>query len=259
MATTDVPFTLDLPTILSLGLVFSFLPIAQLLATYLLPKSTSKTLYWLFIWCVFDLLTHSIVEGSYLYHCFFSFKTLSTDYRRSAALGHGLSGIVQGAFLGHNDRLYGAWYSDGPMARLWQEYAKADKRWGGADVTIISLELLTVFGAGPLAGYVASLIVGAVNEHKDMAYRAGLEAKLWWVATVLSTAELYGGFITFAPEWLSGNTMLEGGDVVYLWLYLVFFNMIWVFIPIWILWASWTEMGSAFVRGASKEQVKKVA
>jgi EXPERA (EXPanded EBP superfamily) len=145
------------------------------------------------------------------------------------------------------------------LARLWQEYAKADKRWGGADVTIISLELLTVFGVGPLEGYAASLIVRAVNERKDMAYRAGLEAKLWWIATLASTAELYGGFVTFAPEWLSGNTMLEGGDVVYLWLYLVFFNMIWVFIPIWILWVSWNEMGDAFVRGASKEQVKKAA
>ena len=76
----------------------------------------------------------------------------------------------------------------GPTAKLWQEYAKADKRWGGADLTVVSLELLTVFGAGPVAACVCEMIRrgdGAGN------------GKMWFWASVLATAELYGGKIFF--------------------------------------------------------------
>lgn len=68
------------------------------------------------------------------------------------------------------------------MAKLWQEYAKADKRWGGTDLTVISLELLTVFGAGPLALYVCELV-----------RRQDSGGKLWFWASILATGELYGG------------------------------------------------------------------
>jgi EXPERA (EXPanded EBP superfamily) len=59
-------------------------------------------------------------------------------------------------------------------------YAQADKRWGGADLTVVSLELLTVFGAGPLAAYICYGI-----QRRD--YRV-----MFWMI-VLATAELYGG------------------------------------------------------------------
>jgi len=52
--------------------------------------------------------------------------------------------------------------------------------------------------------------------------------------------------MTFAPEWLSGNTNLQGDDPVYLWLYLVFFNVLWVFIPFWVLWEAWAETMRTF-------------
>lgn len=67
------------------------------------------------------------------------------------------------------------------------EYAKADHRWGDADLTVVSLELLTVLVAGPLAIYVCGLI-----RRRD-------ETRLWFWGSVLATAELYGGerFIKF--------------------------------------------------------------
>ena len=85
-------------------------------------------------------------------------------------------------FLGYQDRLYGNAYGTSPFAKLWQEYAKADRRWGGADLTVISLELLTVFGAGPLALYICELI-----------RRRDSGARLWFWGIVLATGELYGG------------------------------------------------------------------
>ena len=47
----------------------------------------------------------------------------------------------------------------------------------------------------------------------------------YWVV-VLSTAELYGGFMTFAPEWLTGNQALNGSNWMLMWVYLFFMNMV---------------------------------
>lgn len=65
--------------------------------------------------------------------------------------------------------------------------------------------------------------------------------------------------MTFAPEWLSANTSLAVSDPVYLWLYLFFFNTIWVWVPAWILYEAYRELSNAFVRGASTQHLKKAA
>jgi hypothetical protein len=65
-----------------------------------------------------------------------------------------------------------------------REYAAADARWGTADPTVVSLELLTVLGAGPLAALIVYQIV-----KRD-------PARHYWIV-VLSTAELYGGCVLF--------------------------------------------------------------
>ena len=64
--------------------------------------------------------------------------------------------------------------------------------------------------------------------------------------------------MTFAPEWLSGNTALATEDPVYLWLYLVFFNMLWVFIPFWVLFVAYTEVSKAFAVAARTAVPKKL-
>jgi len=66
--------------------------------------------------------------------------------------------------------------------------------------------------------------------------------------------------MTFFPEWLSSNTSLASSDnLVYVWLYLVFFNMIWVFVPAWILYEAYRELSNAFIRGVSLQHLKKAA
>ena len=61
-----------------------------------------------------------------------------------------------------------------------REYAKVDYRWGTADPVLISLEIATVLGAGPLGCYVMSQLI------RDDPMRH------YWII-VLSTLELYGG------------------------------------------------------------------
>jgi EXPERA (EXPanded EBP superfamily) len=192
MSTTKTlsPFTLDSGTLFSLTIAFSLMPAAQFLASLTLPKNVPIKYKYLFLWHTYDFLTHFIVEGSYLYHCFFSYIDLSApaaDYPRPASLTSG--GVY---FLGQKNRRYGAVYSNSPMARLWQEYAKADHRWGGADPTVISLEILTVGLAGPCATYIAYLIPKIMST-PDGREKARLQARMWFLATLLATSELYGG------------------------------------------------------------------
>ena len=251
---TPPPFTLDLETGLALAAAFSLMPAAQILANFSLPKTVSRKYYWIFVWGAYDFLTHTIIEGSYLYHCFMSYETLSvtSDYPHPASLGSKIP-----YFLGYRDRNYGSYYSTAPMARVWQEYAKADSRWGGSDLGIISIELLTVGLAGPAALCICYLIVKLSNT-QDLEYRAKLDARMWFIAIVLSTGELYGGFMTFAPEWLSGNTALATNDPVYLWLYLFFFNTVWVWIPLWILYEAYVKITYTFAQGVRAQHISKI-
>lgn len=73
---------------------------------------------------------------------------------------------------------------------------------------------------------------------------------------VLATGELYGGWMTFCPEWLSGNPNLDTDNWMHLWLYLFFFNMLWVVIPAWILWEGyWNVTGVASGEGGAKKRL----
>ena len=65
---------------------------------------------------------------------------------------------------------------------LGREYAAADFRWGVSEPGVVSLELLTVFGAGTLCCYILKQLV---NDDP---------ARHYWLI-ILSTAELYGGFV----------------------------------------------------------------
>lgn len=55
----------------------------------------------------------------------------------------------------------------------------------------------------------------------------------------LSVCELYGGWMTFCPDWLIGSPHLNTSSWLYLWVYLVFFNGIWVLVPVLLLVQSW--------------------
>jgi len=141
---------IDRNTVGGLLAALSLLLISYAASIRLLHASTTAKLRILFIWHLFDSLIHFLFEGSFLYNCFFTYTTVphTSDYPHPASLTS--PGVY---FLGAADRLYGSQYGSSPTAKLWQEYAKADKRWGGADLTVISLELLTVVDWKPEPGY----------------------------------------------------------------------------------------------------------
>ncbi len=110
--------------------------------------------------------------------------------------------------------MFGATYGSGPFSKLWREYAKADKRWGGTDLTVVSLEILTVFVGGPLALWCAEMVRrGEWNIHGrktkrkggvgsdvdvDVDVGVGVDNRKWFWMIVLATGELYGGQLTLS-------------------------------------------------------------
>ncbi|KAL6704835.1 hypothetical protein ACN47E_007518 [Coniothyrium glycines] len=229
---------IDATTVISLLAVLALLAGAYATSMRALPASSTPKTRVLFVWHLFDALVHFVFEGSFLWNCFFVTYSLPTSFS-AASRSHPHVTLFTPPdvyWLGRADLLYGANYGSTPFSRLWQEYAKADKRWGGVDLTVVSLEILTVFIAGPLALWICYKL-----SRED---KKGVLKKWFWMI-VLATGEIYGGWMTFAPEWLTGSPNLDTSNWMYLWLYLIFFNGLWVVFPVWILWEAYQAISSA--------------
>jgi len=195
----------SLTAVATLGLV------AYIGSKTLLPKNAKWQDRFTFVWLAFDAMIHFSFEGSFLF--------LSTFGRQVNT-------------------------SVGPFAELWKEYTLADKRWGFADETVVSLEILTVLGAGPLCCYILKQLV------RDD------PARHYWIV-VLSTAELYGGFMTFCPEWLTGSPNLDTSNPLYLWVYLILMNTIWVVIPLWLMYDSYGHIADSIRSAQAGARAKR--
>ncbi|KAL6303481.1 Emopamil-binding protein [Sparassis latifolia] len=177
----------------------------------LLPQNAKGQDRATYIWLAFDAMIHFSFEGSFLYLSVFG-RQVNT--------------------------------SVGPFAELWKEYARADARWGFSDPTVVSLEILTVLGAGPLCCYIVKLLV-----QDD-------PARHYWII-VLCTAEIYGGWMTFCPEWLIGSPNLDTSNALSLWVYLVFMNILWVIIPLWLMVDSYGHIASSLRSAQASARAKK--
>ncbi|EPQ54572.1 Emopamil-binding protein [Gloeophyllum trabeum ATCC 11539] len=195
----------------SLAGVATIALIANFGAKILLPRSVRWQDKATFIWLAFDALIHFSFEGSFLY--------LSTFGRQVNT-------------------------SVGPFAEMWKEYARADFRWGFSDPTVVSLEILTVLGAGPLCCWIIYQVV------RDD------PARHYWIV-VLSTAELYGGWMTFCPEWLTGSPNLDTSNPLYFYVYLIFMNIIWVFVPLWLMVDSYGHIAKSLRLAQARTRSKK--
>ena len=56
--------------------------------------------------------------------------------------------------------------------------------------------------------------------------------------------------MTFVPEWLTGSYNLNTSNFMYLWVYLVFFNTLWVFFPLWVLIEAYNNISLAFAQAS---------
>lgn len=114
---------------------------------------------------------------------------------------------------------------------IWREYARADARWAVSDKNVISIEIATVF-----VGFLCLFAIYGTYYRKAWAHPLQL---------LICVAELYGGWMTFAPEWLDGSPNLDGSDVILLWIYLFFMNILWVIVPLILLYESFVHLTKA--------------
>ncbi|KAF7727987.1 hypothetical protein EC973_006752 [Apophysomyces ossiformis] len=122
------------------------------------------------------------------------------------------------------------------MAR--KDYAKADLRWGFADPTVVAVELMTVAFSGTMCLYILYLL------------RRNDPTRHLWII-IVSVFELIGGWFTFVPEWLDGSKYLTTDNFLYLYVYLAFFNLVWVVIPIILSYRSYS-----IITGSLRKQIK---
>lgn len=161
----------------ALGFVATLVGGAAALTQRFLPKQAPRKMTYVMLWLTFDALCHMIRESSdSRWIPFYRLTPLICARTPSKPVEASWLYLSTGGRTVNNSSSF--------FALLWQDYSKADQRWGWADPTVVSLEILTVLGAGPLAAYCAYLI--HIN---DITYH-------YWVV-VLSTAELYGGFVSF--------------------------------------------------------------
>jgi hypothetical protein len=191
---TSLGPVIDTVTIVSLFAVVVLLGVAYFSSLRLLPPASTTKVRILFVWHSFDALIHVFFEGSFLFNCFFTYLPLGQRAKYEHLTGRTPLELYPKDvhFLGIKDRHYGSFYGTSPTAMLWQEYAKADARWGGADLGVVSLELLTVFIGGPLAAYICYLLAKGYG-NTGTAGSNGFGGKLVFWMTVLATGELYGG------------------------------------------------------------------
>lgn len=166
----DEPQLISATTISSLFFTVVLLAAAYALSLAVLPGATSRKERGIYIWHAFDALTHLILEGSFVYLSL-------TASSPAAATADTSSGAA--VLWGDPAVSYGVRHSDTPLGQLWQEYARADLRWGVSDVTTVCIELITVVLAGPLALWVAEMV------------RKRQPRRWFWIA-VLATCEIYG-------------------------------------------------------------------
>jgi len=182
------PAIISTTTVVSLLAVLSLILAAYVLSLGLLPRSSSTKIRILFIWHLFDALTHFLLEGSFLYCVFFTILPSSTllpghDSGRLLSSLHKPLLPHDVHFMNNEEVIRGAFYGSHPFAKLWAEYGRADARWGAADPGVVSLELLTVGLMGPLAVYICFLLRKGSDK----------EGSAWFYMTVVAASELYGG------------------------------------------------------------------
>lgn len=60
--------------------------------------------------------------------------------------------------------------------------------------------------------------------------------------------------MTFGPEWLTGSPSLDVSNPLFLWIYLVFFNLLWVVFPVLLLWQSFSSISASAAAVAPKSK-----
>ncbi|KAF9604200.1 hypothetical protein IFM89_004775 [Coptis chinensis] len=128
------------------------------------------------------------------------------------------------------------------LAEVWKEYSKGDSRYAGRDSGVVSVEGITAVIEGPAC----LLTVYAIA--KKASYRDVLQI-------AISLGQLYGTAVYFITSFLEGDNFAS--SPYYYYLYYVFMNSFWVWIPTLIVIRSWKRICTAFQAEAQSKKKRK--
>ncbi|KAH8820734.1 EBP domain-containing protein [Xylogone sp. PMI_703] len=129
------------------------------------------------------------------------------------------------------------------FSQLWKEYSLSDSRYLTSDPFVLCMEAVTI-GWGPLCFLIAYQIVN------NSSTRYPIQA-------IVSVGQLYGNVLYLATSlfdlYHNGISYCRP-EGFYFWAYFVFFNFIWIIIPLFTLFQSVVETSRAF--DALKKRVR---
>ncbi|KAF4123100.1 cholestenol Delta-isomerase [Geosmithia morbida] len=118
------------------------------------------------------------------------------------------------------------------FAQLWKEYTLSDSRYLTLDVFTVCVEMITVFVWGPLS----LLVLLAILRGHDGRHPLQI---------IVCVAHLYGVTLYYATNWAEGLSCSRP-EFLYYWVYYAGFNSPWVFVPLVLLYDSFSQIQDAF-------------
>ncbi|KAK0386242.1 hypothetical protein NLU13_6079 [Sarocladium strictum] len=152
--------------------------------------------------------------------------------------------FFEGYFVHHQGRLAGM---QTLFAQLWKYYSLADSRYITLDNFTVVIEFLTALIWGPLSWLtVYSITARSPSRHI--------------LQIIMCVAHIYGVVLYFGTEYR--NEKLTGDsaslpDFLFYWVYYVGFNIVWAFVPAWLLWDSWMAITRAISFCEADTSLKK--
>ncbi|OAR02486.1 hypothetical protein LLEC1_05296 [Akanthomyces lecanii] len=123
------------------------------------------------------------------------------------------------------------------FAMLWKEYALSDSRYLTGDLFTLCIETITVLAWGPLSLLTAlAIILDSPSRH--------------FLQVLICMAHLYGVLLYYSTNWVDyrfSGVSYSRPEFLYYWVYYVGFNAPWFFVPLGLLYDSWSRITSAIV------------
>jgi len=212
-----------LSTALFVGYVLSGLT----LPLVALPKSASRRARQMYSWLVFDLGIHTIHESVFLYQNIVAHRPVSASGTSGSPSARVRPWLPSGVHVWADPtRAYGAYTSDSPWAAIWTDYGRADRRWAGPDLQVVTVEVIMCLFGTVLTVLALWLI------HAD---GGKITARAAFPVMVMSVMELLGYWSLFAPELMTGAPNFDLTKMEHIVVHLGIMNAIWLFFPLWCL------------------------
>ncbi|ATY67395.1 EBP domain [Cordyceps militaris] len=121
------------------------------------------------------------------------------------------------------------------FAMLWKEYALSDSRYLTGDLFTLCIETITVFAWGPLSlCTMLAILTRSPSRH--------------FLQVLICMAHLYGVLLYYSTNWVDyrfSGISYSRPEFLYYWVYYVGFNAPWFFVPLGLLYDSWSHITTA--------------